>query len=369
MLRGSHSTLLTSSWDFSTECGFVGASLGRPKDDKAWNYIRPPPPMMKNILPKTVSEDAYEFVFLKNYPSRVVRNSDDPPDSFHSRDVFTPHKSIPNAWKYLYRLDDRVSLVNGEKIFPLPIEGRIRQDARVKEAVVFGVGRSIPGLLLFRSENAKDLSSKAFVNSVWPTIESANSNAESFSHIAREMIVPLPADISIPITDKGTVIRAQVYKVFEEEIHEAYKRLDSQQEGTMKLDHHELEEYLLAKAQHLLGPKLVRVQDDLFTMGMNSLQAIQLRGFILRDLDLGGNANKLSQNAVFEQGNIAKLSQHLHDLRLSRAPIKGKPIAMMKELVSRYAITARPRTHDGRQPEKNVIVGGEPPPAIYSPQN
>ncbi len=230
--------------------------------------------------------------------------------------------------------------------------------------MVFGVNESIPGLLLFRSENAKGLSDEAFIDRVWPVIESTNRNADSFSQIAREMIVPLPADISIPITDKGSVIRAQVYKVFEKEIHEAYKGLESQQEGAKKLDHRELEEYLLVKAQNILGPKLTSVQDDLFTLGMNSLQATKLSVYILRDLDLGDNANKLSQNVVFEQGNIANLAKHLHDLRLSRASFKRNPIATMEELVSRYSITARPRTYEGRGPEKNVIVGEELLPTI-----
>ena len=315
---------------------------------------------MRNILPKPIGDGAYEFVYLKGYPGKVVSNSDEPPDSFHSRDVFTPHKSIPNAWKYLTRLDDRVTLVNGEKVLPLPIEGRIRQDALVREAVICGVGRSIPGLLLFRADQAKDLSDETFVDRVWPVIETANHNAESFSQIVRDMVIPFPSETSIPMTDKGSVIRAQVYKAFEQDIDEAYNRLDARHEGTMVLELQELETYLLAKAQQILGPKPRTAHDDLFTLGMNSLQAIQLRGTILHDLHFGGNGKRLSQNVVFEQGNVANLAQHLHNLRLSRAYSKEKPIAFMEDLISKYSVMPRSRMHNG---DRNVIVGETVPQA------
>ena len=92
---------------------------------------------MKHIWPKPITKDTFEFVYLREYPTRTVSNSDDPPESFHSSDLFTPHASIAGAWKFLGRLDDRVTLINGEKVLPLPIEGRIRKADLVKEAAVF----------------------------------------------------------------------------------------------------------------------------------------------------------------------------------------------------------------------------------------
>lgn len=106
----------------------------------------------------------FEFVYLKEYPSLTASNSDDSPDSFHSKDLVTPYKIIPKAWKFLGRLDDRVTLINGEKVLPLPIEGRVRKIPLVQEAVVFGIGRSIPGLLLFRAEAARDISDEAVIS-------------------------------------------------------------------------------------------------------------------------------------------------------------------------------------------------------------
>ena len=138
---------------------------------------------MKNIYPKPIAADTFEFVFLKDHPGRIVSNSDDPPKSFHSRDIFTPHKTITGAWKYLGRLDDRVTLMNGEKVLPLPIEGSVRRHELVREAVVFGIGRTMPGLLVFRSQTAKDLEDKYFIEEIWPIVDAASRVAEGFSQI------------------------------------------------------------------------------------------------------------------------------------------------------------------------------------------
>ena len=320
---------------------------------------------MKNIYPKPIAADTFEFVFLKDHPGRLISNSDDPPDSFHSRDIFTPHKTIPGAWKYLGRLDDRVTLMNGEKVLPLPIEGRVRQHHLVREAVVFGIGRAIPGLLMFKSQAAKDLGDEELIESVWPTVDAANRLAEGFSQIGMDMIVPMPAGVSIPLTDKGSIIRAQMYNVFGQEIEEAYIRLEQSQEGTMIMQGAELEMHLLKLGQQIIGPQLSDPKDDLFTLGMNSLQAIQMRGSILRDLDLGGNGRKLSQNLVFENGNIANLARHLEDVRSSHGVAKEKPIALMKDLISKFSVFEKHAPGADETLKTHTIVSRRPFPGAY----
>ena len=47
---------------------------------------------------------------------------------------------------------------------------------------------------------------------------------------------------------------------------------------------------------------------------MSSLQALQLRAHIYKDLDLGGHGGLLSQNFGFEAANIHNLTQVLYRL-------------------------------------------------------
>ena len=153
-----------------------------------------------------------ECVVLDGHRAKSISNSNEPPNSFHTSDLFIPHPTIENAWKFLGRADDRVTLLNGEKVLPLLIEGRIVQDPLVKEAVVFGVDRPVPGILLFRADTkeANEMSDDEYLIRVWPSIEDANKKAEAFSQIGRSMVVIIGHDTKFPETDKSTIKRWQV---------------------------------------------------------------------------------------------------------------------------------------------------------------
>lgn len=294
---------------------------------------------MKNIWPRYMGEDQYEFVFLRDYPSLVASNSDDPPHSFYSKDIFTPHPTIPDAWKYLDRLDDRVTLMNGEKVLPLPIEGRIREQSLVREVIVFGVARPIPGLLVFRSEDAKNMADEEFVDHIWSDVKEANLAAEGFSQIGKEMIVPLPANAEYPQADKGSFIRPQVYVAYKKEINEAYDRLEQQQqEGTLRLDVPRLEAHLLSLARSLIGQQLENKTTDFFSAGMDSLRAIQMRGLIIKDLDLGGKSKNLNHNIVFETSNVENLARYLHGLQNDQISANKDSKVLMTEMIEKYSV-------------------------------
>lgn len=341
----------------STEVGLVGTSSDREAGDKDWAYIRIPQPRMEHIWPRYVGENQFEFIFLKDYPSRVESNSDDPPQSFYSKDIFSPHPTVPNAWKYLGRIDDRVTLTNGEKVLPLPIEGRVRQQPLVREAVVFGVARPIPGLLAFRSETARALPDEEFVDRIWLDVEAANQTAEAFSQIAKDMVVPLPADAEYPQTDKGSFIRPQMYQSYEKEINEAYSRLEGHQEGALRLNIPQLEEHLLTVGRQLVGQQLEDKTTDFFTAGMDSLRALQMRGMIIKELDLGGKGKHLSQNIVFETSNVEELAKHLYKLSQGQlTPEAGNAKAAMQAMIEKYSVFKKHSPGSKAFAEQPVVV-------------
>jgi long-subunit acyl-CoA synthetase (AMP-forming) len=104
---------------------------------------------------RPVDGGIHETIVRDGHKGKTVTNSNDPLSSYHTSDLFIPHPEIPDRWKFVGRLDDRITLLNREKVLPLPIQGRIRQHALVKEAVMFGIDKPTPGLLLFRSKNAR----------------------------------------------------------------------------------------------------------------------------------------------------------------------------------------------------------------------
>lgn len=138
------------------EIGSLGNSLNRARGDNSWNYIRIPPLVAKYIWRKPLKDDIYECVYLYGLEALVVTNSDNPPKSFHSKDIFVKHPKL-DAWKHIGRLDDRLTLINGEKVLPVPMEGRIRQDPLTRECCTFGTGRPVPSILVFRAEYVSQL--------------------------------------------------------------------------------------------------------------------------------------------------------------------------------------------------------------------
>lgn len=298
-----------------------------------------------------------ECVVLDGHKGKMTSNSNDPPNSFHTNDLFIAHPSIPNAWKFVGRLDDRITLTNGEKVLPLPMEGRILQHPLVRESVIFGIDRAVPGLLLFRAEAARGLSDEEFLEEVWPAIGEANEKAEGFAQIGREMVVVLGEDIECPSTDKSSIKRAQVYREFKEVIDSVYERLESSQEGALVLDGEVLEKWILKEFEKL-GVLLKDSKEDFFSAGVDSLKAIQMRGLIIRNIDLGGNASKCPSMVVYDSGNTKKLAKALIDIRSGKSNRNwdAEELLEMGILIEEYSHFVKREVRDGKAPGHNVVV-------------
>ena len=326
-----------------TETGFIMSSV-RPVGDKEWNYCRLHYPIAEHVLMDEISPGVFECVGLDGLPSKGPSNSDNPPNSFRTKDLFTRHPdpAKTNFYKYLSRSDDRLTLVNGEKCLPLPIEGRIRQDPLIEQAAVFGAGASAPGVLIFRSELASEMSDDDLLAAIRPSIDAANAAAETFSRIPEELIIPIPAGTVYPKTDKFTFIRAQMYQVFAKKIGAAYAAfedtLPAEERELKALSVPELEEFLLEAFSKRLNTPLESTMADIFSAGVDSLQTARLYSIIRKELDLGSNTAKLSSNVVFEKGTVAGLARHLYGLRTGEAVDEVDEIALMQSLIDEFSV-------------------------------
>ncbi|RYP76686.1 hypothetical protein DL771_001608 [Monosporascus sp. 5C6A] len=251
--------------------------------------------------------DLYECVALDGLASKSTVNSDNPPGSFRTRDLFAPHDTEPGQWKYVCRLDDRFTPTNGEKVLPISMEGRIRQEECVKEAVAFGEGRSCPGILVMRPDSVSRLSDEEFLDAVRPAVEAANPKAKTFFRIPRKLVVVLPADVTHSKTGEGTFIRVPTYQKFEREIKSAYDEFENEKGGTPSLSGQELEEYLLGRLKERFGVDL---------------------------------SSKLSQNVLYETRNIQGLARHLEGLRAGEE-VTADELEEMHELIRVYSLFER----------------------------
>ncbi|KAL2870601.1 uncharacterized protein BJX67DRAFT_377951 [Aspergillus lucknowensis] len=341
-----------------TEAGLVAESISRPVGDPYWNYLRFFDNIRAYIWMKPIGNGLYECVYLSGHPALTTSNSDEPPGSYHSRDVFAPHKFLPDRWKYISRLDDRITLMNGEKVLPLPIEGSIKQSPFIDEAAVVGVGKAVPGLLLFRSEGAQSFSDEEYLDLIWPAVEDANSRSEQFSQITREMVCALPYGSACPQTDKGSMIRAQVYSRYADVIEGLYMTPDQTAGGTLELDLKATEAHLMRLCRDELRHPILDLDADFFAAGIDSLKAIHLRRLILKDFKIEEN-KRLGQNVVLETGNISNLAAHIHTIQGGQIQEVKDQVSVMENLISKYSSF---RTHaavsETTKSRRGVILTG-----------
>lgn len=349
----------------ATETGQIMTSF-RPPGDNEWQYMRLHRPVADFTLMDEISPGIFECVALNGLPSKGPSNSKppfsdkNPEHSFRTADLFTRHPDPrkSNYYKYLSRLDDRITLVNGEKVLPIPIEGRIREEALVRECVVFGFQRTVPGALIFRAaDKSMDLNDEEFLDAIWPAVEAANSRAETFSRIPRELVVVKGADVPYAATDKGTFIRAQVYQQFAPDIEAAYAKFGGNgKKGDLALSVPELEDWLLARFRDDLDVPLSSADSDIFSAGVDSLQTTQIWRYIVRDLDLGESGDDLSQNIVFEKGTVSTLAKHLYQMRTGQEFEAEDEVHIMEEMIEKYSHFTQHHPTISQQPEREVVI-------------
>lgn len=293
----------------------------------------------------------YEISVLDGWPSKVDSNR--PDNSYATKDLFEKHPTIPNAWRYYARLDDTLVLGNGEKANPLTIEGVVRKSPNVSEAIAFGNTKPRVGIFVIPSEKSPFQTDDELVDAIFPDIEKCNAESPAYAKISRDMTFVLPKDTVYRKTDKGTMIRHVFYKDFAEEINKIYDTPDDM--GDRVLEGEELLRFLndsLLEIAPALDSSTLGSTTDVFSMGVDSLQAIRLRRAIVRTLDVGGQ--KLSQNFVFENPSLQTMANEITRLRLGKESKMKIPVEeKMQRLIETYGNTFKthvpvPREADGQ---------------------
>ena len=307
----------------------------RPREDKGWDWLRPSDYVKKFLRFEERFPGVFELVCLDGWPSKVMTNR--PDGSYATKDLFVKHPTM-EAYKYYARLDDTIILYNGEKVNPLDLEGRVRQRSTVAEAIAFGAGKAQIGLAVVRAPGTESLSDEEVIDSIWPAVEKAHEALPAFGQLSKNMVRVLPADTPYPRTDKGTIIRQAFYKNFQPLVEEVYAAVDAMT-GTLVLSEPELRDFLKKQILQILPLKdtsLLTDDADFFSLGMDSLQASQLRTVLVQNLDTKGQ--QLGLNIAFEQPTIAVLARFLAAVQSGEALPDSQPIPeQMRALISQFS--------------------------------
>lgn len=362
----------------SAECGFLLSSHRDYANDCEWAYLRADPalqPEYYDFEPQAREDGGpqlFEFVVKPKWPHRGKTNR--PDGSFATADLFEPHPSIPHAWCYHSRADAQITLVNGKKFDPAPIESDLLASAIGKQtlhdAMIFGTGREAPGILLLPRWSAGFVDNQQVLDEVWPTIDKMNSETQSHARIARGNIVVVRAQddehAALPKSSKGTILRSQAEEMFAAVIEEAYGETVGSGRDEVEIPDSQVLEELTKLFDDVLGRE-VSPTGDLFAQGVDSVVCAQLRKRISKRFSIATDT-PLPLNIVYDQGSIDRLASYIRRCRVAGDVVMpggaGNEEAqseeqLMLDLVDKYRHTTySPAGSFDHQKERVVVLTG-----------
>ncbi|KAI9170877.1 Adenylate-forming reductase [Paramyrothecium foliicola] len=343
----------------SAECGFLMSSHRDYRLDKDWQFLRPV------NLPELVSFEPRdgglsELIVQPKWPFLTKTNRDD--GSYATADLFEPHSSIPNAWRYHSRADAQIALANGKKFDPSPMETSIlAATSLLQDVLIFGAGRDYPGILLFPTTN--ELREDQVVDAVWPTIEEMNSSTQSHARLSKSMLVAVPVgNDAKPLekSSKGTILRRQAQERYAEEIDSAYNSGSS----VTRLQRSASFSQLVSAVQDCFARVLDREVDlerDLYQQGVDSISCVKIRRAI-ESVCVPEARRPLPLNVIYDQGTVSALCKYLQHLRGgSQAEDDNNDTSrgtLMDKLVQRYGSFADDTPRIYHKNKKVVVLTG-----------
>lgn len=226
-------------------------------------------------------------------------------------------KNLGVEFSAVGRSDDMIVMATGEKVVPHILESMISEHELVKNALVFGEGCFELGVMI---ELATSLSSEelaGFKSRIWPIVTEANIKMDQHARIlSKEGIIVLPFGMSFPRSDKGSIMRKDAYRLFDEDIANTYKNLENAaMDDCVALDMDRLEQSLKALIQTQLGWRIPEndwsLDDDLFELGMDSLQAVRLRRLLISSTRSLSGCTSVSSDFVYRNPSVAQIAQAL----------------------------------------------------------
>ena len=268
-----------------------------PKDAYDWRYFRLRPDV-EFKLAELDPRDGERLFRLTVYPCGGTT-----PEEIS--DQLIRNENFPNSdFAPVGRDDDIIVLATGEKANPAILETMLSEAPGVKSAIAFGENRFNLGVIIEPAMDVPQEKEEEFKNSIWPIILAAGAKMDASSHIpSPDAIIIVPSDVRIPRTDKGSIPRKEVYALFAERIEQTYQALlagSSEAVEALDIDNlaNSLKELIQTHWKVPLGPGDWTADDSLLTLGVDSLQALQLRRNIIA---------AVSKTEAFHDTDVQKL--------------------------------------------------------------
>ncbi|KAJ7618755.1 male sterility protein-domain-containing protein [Roridomyces roridus] len=358
-----------------TETGGVNVFLPNKAPEDGWNYFHFSPHADPVFIPVEGLPLVHRLIVKKcatHHPA-VLNTFVDGVPALDTNDLLVRHPTNEKLWKVYGRQDDQIMHSTGEKTNPAPLEAIILKDARIKHAIMFGRGhilismrcakltRFVAGVLVFQAD-ATVMDSDAvadFRRQLWPTVQKANDHAPSHSRIFKEMILLRDPSKPVPLTAKGTPIRAKTLQLYEAEIESIYAASEQSAQTHLNVprifDLSSSTEFVRLVVGGVV--KIVPADDeDLFQRGcdrqvpilltrtpltyLTSLQATWIRNSPLHGLATlkAVDINVISHEFVYSHPTIRRLAEYITALASgsSSAPDQSCSTSDMEAMAMKY---------------------------------
>ncbi|GJN69830.1 putative NRPS-like protein biosynthetic cluster [Purpureocillium lilacinum] len=330
----------------SAECGFLLSSHRDYTVDKEWEYLRVR--VNAGFLCFEPREDGLsELVVKPKWPFRSKTNRDD--GSYATSDLFEPHPQTANAWRYHSRADSQITLANGKKFDPSPIETELQSATPLlQDAYVFGTGKPCAGALLFPRPGA---ASESILAAIRPVLLRLKPETPPMHDKA--------GNKRLPKSSKGSILRHQADAKYASIIEGAYEAPRAARDASIV--HVQAGDLPVAVSDcfHDVLHRSVDPDKDLYRQGVDSIACIQIRKLI-EAKSLVPADHELPLNVIYDQGTVTSLVSYLRRIRNERSGVEQESdrdqLAYMKSLARRYGLSPNLARSPGSLRRSNVVL-------------
>ncbi|KAF8461661.1 hypothetical protein JB92DRAFT_3137078 [Gautieria morchelliformis] len=326
--------------------------LARPERAEDWeylalrdgyNFIWRPVDDHSNLREMLVAPSATDCPAVINHEN---------PKAYATSDIWEPHPSVPNLWRFHSRIGDVTVLSNEELLL---------EDRRIHYVQVFGSGRPMNDVILQPRDSS--ISASEFLSQIQATIEHANALIPKHSRLVRELILVAPADKPFATTDKATVKKKETLDKFQLEIEAAYEIMeeggngeDWAFEGSVS-DEKDVKRFVRSTIHQVLG-KGVPDGEDLFEHGFDSLLSLRLRSALLSvSKKTVTSTQPMPRNVVYTYPSVNALAAYLHSRSVSNTfDVLGGAPERIRGTIAKYSTNFIPHQPASKPVDGKVIA-------------
>ncbi|KAI0400140.1 hypothetical protein F4802DRAFT_508155 [Xylaria palmicola] len=283
-------------------------------------------------------------------------------NEYDTKDLYTPHPTLPNHWMYRGRSDDIIVFSTGEKLNPVTIEAIVSDHPEINAALVAGEGRFQPCLLLEPvTYPQSDAEGKELIERVWPLVIAANKETVAHGQIGRDFILISSPQKPFLRAAKGTIQKPVTLKLYKDEIDELYKNVESVSHVEAPQLDLSSEEALVGSIQTLFQERLgvqekLPADADFFSFGVDSMHIISASRLLRAGLELAGyeiDAETVATRVIYGNPTPARLARYILSrvgqghVSISQEEEEENEIESMRALWQKYT-TDLPEAKPGR---------------------